>query len=279
MKKAVLHVVTFVIIIGLSCFGASKLFPEERILARIGNLAITQTDVDEMIKLKRGNPSPGLQEKKDIINSLIRNSLIGMEAEREKLDQNPEFQSRLKMLKNDLLMREYISQKIEPLVTVKDEEIEEILRQNPNLIPKETVTVKEILVNTEKEAEGIYQELKKGADFSKIAVEKSISPSKTKGGLIGEVSRGQLPPPLGTVLFSLNEGEFSQPTKTDEGFRIFYIVSKKKLDPDRAKMLEGKLREKILDLQKRNKIEAILQKKVEELKKEIKVETYFDQLK
>ena len=282
MKKMVLHVVVLVTIIGLYGFGASKLFPEERILARVGDWTVTQIDLDELIKryesIRKGNPY-GLTEKKDLINMLIKNSLISMEAEKEKLDQKPEFQSRLKMVKNELLVREYISQKIEPFVTVKNEEVEEILKQNPNLIPKETVTIKEILVKTEKEAEEVYQELKKGADFSKIATEKSISRTKTKEGLIGTISRGQLPPPLETVVFNLKEGEFSKPIKTDEGFRIFYLVSRKEMDPEQIKILEGKLREKIAQVAKSRKVEAMIEKKIEELKKQIKVETYFDQLK
>jgi peptidyl-prolyl cis-trans isomerase C len=282
MKKMVLYSVVIFIITGLSVFGASKLFSEEKILARVGERVITQNDLDEMIKryesIRKGNPY-GLDEKKELINMLIKNSLISMEAEREKLDQKPEFQSKLKMYKNELLVREYISQKIEPFVTVKNEEVEEILKQNPNLIPKETLTIKEILVKTEKEAEEIYQELKKGADFSKIATEKSISRTKTKEGLIGTISRGQLPPPLETVVFNLKEGEYSKPIKADEGFQIFYLVSRKEMDPEQMKVLEGKLREKIIQMGKSKKIGAIIEKKIEELKNQIKVETYFDQLK
>jgi peptidyl-prolyl cis-trans isomerase C len=282
MKKMVLYSVVIFMITGLSVFGASKLFSEEKILARVGDRTITQSDLDELIKryesIRKGNPY-SIDQKKELINMLIRNSLISMEAEREKIDQKPEVQSKLKMYKNELLTAEYISQKIEPLVTVKNEEIEEILKQNPNLIPKERLTVKEILVKTEKEAEEIYQELKNGADFSKIATEKSISRTKTKEGLIGTISRGQLPPPLETVVFNLKEGEFSKPVKTDEGFQIFYLVSRKEMDPEQIKILEGKLREKVIQLQKNKKVEAMMEKKTEELKKQIKVETYFDQLK
>ncbi len=278
----VFHVAVFVIIIGLYGLGASKLFPEEKILARIGNRTVIQSDLDELIKryepLRQGKPY-SLDEKRELINMLIKSSLINIEAEREKLDQKPEFQTRLKMYKNELLMREYISQKIEPFVTVKGEEIDEILRKNPNLIPKERLTLREILVKTEKEAVEIYDELKKGADFSKIAAEKSISATKIKGGLMGEISRGQLASPLETAVFDLKEGEFSKPIQTDKGFQIFYSVSKRRTDSAQLKMLEGKLRGKIIQLEKSKKIEAMLQKKIEELKKEIKVETYLDQLK
>jgi len=282
MRKNGARWIMLFMITALFVFGTSKVFPEDKILARVGDRAITQIDLDELIKryesIRKGNPY-SLDEKKELVNTLVRNTLLSMEAEREKLDQNPEVKSRLKMYKNELLTMEYIAQKIEPLVTVKNEEIEGMLKQNPNLIPKERLTLKEILVKTEKEAEEIYQELKKGADFSKIAAEKSISQTKTREGLIGTISRGQLPPPLEAVAFSLKEGEFSKPIKTDQGFQIFYLVSRKEMDPEQIKVLEGKLRERVTQLLKNGKIGPMVDKKIEELKKEINVETYFDQLK
>jgi parvulin-like peptidyl-prolyl isomerase len=166
-----------------------------------------------------------------------------------------------------------------PFVTVREEEVEEVLKRNPNLIPKEMVTIREILVNTEKEADEIFQELLKGADFSKMAAEKSTAQSKSKGGLVGSITKGHLSPPLEAIVFNLKEGEFSKPIKTDEGFQIVYLHSKKEEAPEKIRALEEKVRGKVLQLEKNKKIEAILEKKVEKLKKGIKVEAYFDQIK
>lgn len=279
----VLYSVAIFMITGLSVMGASKLFSEsEKILAKIGERVVTQSYFDEWVKryepFRKGNPFT-LDEKKELLNNLIKGYLIGIEAEREKLHEKPEFQAKLKMYKDELLVREYIAQKIDPFITVKDEEVEELMRKTPLLLPKETLTLKEILVKTEKEAEEIYQELKKGVDFSKMATEKSNSRTKTKGGLIGTISRGQLPPSLEAVAFQLKEGEFSKPIKTDEGFQIIYLVSKKERSQEEIKQLEGKVREKIIQLEKNKKAEAMMEKKVEELRKQVKVEIYFDQLK
>ena len=278
----VLYWVALSMIIGLCAFGVSELFPEEKILARIGKRVITQTDLDELLKryesLRKDNPFT-LEEKKNYLNMLIRATYFSMEAEREKLNEKPEIQSKLKIAKDDVLASEYITTKIVPFVTVKEGEVDEIMKQNPQLVPKEMLTLREILVKSEQEAEEIYQDLKKGSDFLKLATEKSISRSKTSGGLLGTISRGQLPPDLETIVFKLKEGEFSKPIKSDEGFRILYLVSRKERSPEEIKILEGKVREKIIQLEKNKKMEAMLEKKVEELKKQIKVETYLDQLK
>ncbi len=272
-----------VMITGLCFFDSSIIFSaSDKVLARIGDKVITQTDLSEWMKryetLRKGNPFT-YDEKKELLNKIIKGYLIGIEAEREKIDKKPEFQARLNMYRNELLVREYITQKVDPLIKLKDSELEEIMKKYPQLVPKEMLTLKEILVKTEKEAEEIYQELKKGADFSKMVTEKSISQTKTKDGLIGTISRGQLPPPLEEAAFQLKEGEFSKPVNTAEGFRILYLVSKKQRSQEEGKELEGKVREKVIQMEKSKRAQAMIEEKVEALRKQLKVETYFDQLK
>ena len=283
MNRKILPLMLISVALWFCLFGVSELSSEsERILAKVGGKVITQRDLDELMKryesIRKGNPVDP-DEKKRFLSLLISSTLISLEAEKEKLDQKPEIQSNLKIHRTELLTREYVNTKIEPLVTVKDEEIEEILKKNPNLIPKESLTLREILVKTEKEAEEIYQELKKGGDFSKIATDKSISPTKAKGGLIGTLSRGHLPPQVEQVVFQLKEHEFSKPVKTEEGFKLLYLEKREQMSQEKMKMFEGKLREKIVQLEKNKKREALIQTKIEELKKHVKVETYFDQLK
>jgi peptidyl-prolyl cis-trans isomerase C len=282
MKRILLYGVVIFAIIGLSGFVRSELFSaSEKILARVGEKVITQSDLDELMKryepFMKGAPFNS-QEKKDLLNVLIKSTLIVTEAEKEKMDEKPEVQLKLKMYKNEILAKEYIASKIEPFVKVSDQEVEEVLKKNPNLIPKEMVTIREILVKTEKEADEIFQGLLKGADFSKMAAERSTAQSKSKGGLVGPFTKGHLSPSLEAIVFNLKEGEFSKPIKTEEGFQIVYLLSKKEEAPEKIKALEEKVRVKVLQLEKNKKIEAILERKVEELKKGIKVETYFDQI-
>lgn len=282
MKRVIISWAIVLAVIGLGGFTGSQLLSEsEKVLAKVGDKVITQKDLDEMVKgyesMRRGNPY-NLQEKKELLDNLIKKALLVAEAEKGKMDEKPEFQVKLKLYKDELLAREFVTQKIEPLVTVKDEELEEIMRKNPNLIPKEMITYKEILVKTEKEAEGIYGDLKKGSDFSVVAAAKSLSQSRSKGGVVGPVARGSLPPPVEAIVFSLKEGEFSKPIKTEEGFQIVYLVSRKERSPQEIKVLEGKVREQILKLEKNRRTQALLEEKLGELRKQIKVETYYDQL-
>lgn len=77
-----------------------------------------------------------------------------------------------------------------------------------------------ILVKTEQEAKLILDQLNKGESFSKIATEKSLCPSKRKGGDLGTFGHGQMVREFERTAFSLQKGQVSQPVKTEFGWHI-----------------------------------------------------------
>ncbi len=282
MKRKIFNRLFIFGLLALLLFWVPKLFSEsETILAKIGKTVITQSDLNEymekMAQLKKGDAFSS-EDKKVLLDSLVRGAIITMEAEKEKLDQKPEIKSKLNIFRSDLLIQEYVNNKIQPFAAVTDKEIDEKFKGNPNLLPKETLTLKEIVVKTEKEAESIYKELKKGEDFSKLASEKSVAPSKTKGGQMRPISKGYLPKDLEEVAFNLKKGEFSKPIKTEEGFYILYLVERKERSPEELKRLEGIIKEKIKKIEESRKLEAMIEMKVEELKKDTKIEVYYNRI-
>jgi len=282
MGRKTLFLGATIFILGLSVVLASQLFSEsEIVLAKVGEALITQRNLDELInkytQIRKGNPLT-VEDKKMLLDNFIKGTVLAMEAEREKMDQRPEVKSKLKVYRAEVLMQEYVNSKIQPSITVTESEVEEKLRENPNLVPRVTVTLKEILVKTEKEAAAIYEDLKKGKDFSTIASEKSLAPTGVNGGHKRPVSPGQMSKALEEVAFKLKKGELSKPIKTDEGYYILSLVDKKERAPEEIKKLEGVIKEKIKQIEIAKKTQEMVGKKVEELKKNTKIEVYYDRI-
>lgn len=82
------------------------------------------------------------------------------------------------------------------------------------------VHVAHILVKTEQEAKSISDQLSKGANFSKLAMEKSLCPSGKRGGDLGTFGRGKMVREFENAAFSLQKGQVSQPVKTEFGWHI-----------------------------------------------------------
>ena len=219
-----------------------------------------------------------------MLDNLVKSLVIAMEAEKDKLDESPDFKSKMKLYRVELLVQEYFVNKVNPTITVTDEELDRVMKDHPGLVPKETLQLKEILVKTEKEAEVIYNQLKdvkdvdKGAEFAKVAVEKSLSDTRVNGGSLRPVTRGTLPKALEEVAFSMKEGELSKPIKAEKGFYILYLLDRKERSTEEMTRLTTQVRDRVKQIEISNKAQAVYQKKAEELKSQTKVEVYYDRI-
>jgi len=281
MSKRILIAGVVMLIFGVSFVLAGRVFSEsEVILAKVGDKVITQKDFEEFLQKNmsmRRNRAYSPEEKRAMLDNLIRSLAIVAEAEKEKLDETPDFKSKMKLYRVEVLVQETFA-KILPTVKVTDEEIEALVKQNPALTPQETLQMKEIMVKTEKEAEAIYDELKKGADFAKIAVDKSKSETRISGGNMRPVTRGMLPKPVEEVAFSLKQGEISKPIKTDKGYYILYMTERKEKTPEEMEKLMVQIKDKLRSIESSKKAQDVLMKKAEELKSKLKVEAYYDRI-
>ena len=94
-------------------------------------------------------------------------------------------------------------------------------------------------------AESVIKEARAGKDFAQLAKRESNDPTAAKGGNIGWIAAGQMPPPIDTAIFTLNKGAVSEPIETPAGFQIFKVddlkeertLSLKEARDDIAKML------------------------------------------
>ncbi len=80
-----------------------------------------------------------------------------------------------------------------------------------------------ILVKTEEEADIVMAEISQGKDFSEIAREKSLCPSKEKGGNLGWIKKNQMVKEFEDACFMGSKGEIIGPIKTQFGWHIIQI--------------------------------------------------------
>lgn len=81
-----------------------------------------------------------------------------------------------------------------------------------------------ILAKTEAEAQEILKQLQAGADFQQLATQKSIAPSRDRGGDLGDAYPGDFSKEFETAILALKVGEVSGVVKTQQGFAIFKRV-------------------------------------------------------
>jgi peptidyl-prolyl cis-trans isomerase C len=95
---------------------------------------------------------------------------------------------------------------------------------------KEEVHASHILVEKEDLAKELYKKVKDGADFAKLAKEKSADRgSAVKGGDLGYFTKDQMVPEFAEAAFDLKKGEISEPVKSAFGWHIIKLQDRRKL--------------------------------------------------
>jgi parvulin-like peptidyl-prolyl isomerase len=105
-------------------------------------------------------------------------------------------------------------------------EVEQYYQQHPEEFQSgDRVRVKQILVHDEQQASEIARELRRGRPFEELSNRYSSAANAKRGGDIGYVARGDLPPSFENEIFALKPGAVSKVIRTDSNFHIFKVES------------------------------------------------------
>lgn len=85
------------------------------------------------------------------------------------------------------------------------------------------VVASHILVKTESEANSVWYDVTHGKDFCEVAMQKSICPSRKKGGSLGLFGRNQMVKEFEDACFSGKKGQIVGPVKTQFGWHVIKI--------------------------------------------------------
>ena len=88
-------------------------------------------------------------------------------------------------------------------------------------------SARHILVASEASCEELKKKIEAGADFSAVAKEHSECPSGSRGGELGEFGRGEMVREFDEVVFGAEIGKVHGPIKTQFGYHLLEITSRR----------------------------------------------------
>jgi peptidyl-prolyl cis-trans isomerase D len=119
---------------------------------------------------------------------------------------------------------------------------------------------------TREKVESVLERLRKGEDFDKLAKEFSQdTASAAKGGDLGFFTRGTMVKPFEDAVFSMKEGELSEPVRSRFGW---HIIELEKIQPAQVETLDD-VKDAIAKLLRREKLKDMAWEKANEAYDEI----------
>ncbi|AZN39510.1 peptidylprolyl isomerase [Paenibacillus albus] len=170
----------------------------------------------------------------------------------------------LEDLKKQTPMQIRIRKLVQPLVKVTDAEVKQYFEANKEMYDQpEQVKASHILVATKADADAIMKQLKAGADFAKLAKEKSLDTgSKEAGGDLGYFGKGVMVAEFEKAAFALKTGELGGPVKTEFGYHIIKVFDHKAAKAATFAEYQAEIKEQLI----RQKVSARSASWLEELK-------------
>ncbi len=203
---------------------------DNAIIARVGTLAVTQSELDEAVaSLGARNKNIGTPEgKKAVLEQLVANKLLLLDAQKNLLEYDPVFKAELKKVKEDLLVNFALTKALESVKAPTDEQAKAYYEENKDhFIGEETVSTSHILVDSAEKAQSVLDEINAGfLSFEDAARKYSSCPSSENGGNLGEFTKGQMVPEFDAAVFSMEVGEIKGPVKTQFGHHLIRLNAK-----------------------------------------------------
>lgn len=283
-----------ILLLALAVSGCSK---ADEYVAKVNGQQISKKQYEERLKgvqtyLEKQGIDFSTDEGKAMLENIrneVLEGMIGAELIRQEISKNswdvnhPEVNEQIDNLKAQLVNKDYrewlkgqamteedvrnyftFTYFVGKDVTVTDQEIKQQFESNYDKYggQPEQVKARHILVKTEEEAREIIKELQAGANFAKLAREKSIEPAaKTSGGDLGYFPRGRMVPEFEEAAFSQPVGVISpEPVKTKFGYHVILVEDHKQaVKPDFAKV-KDQVREDALALARNLKVQSYYSK-------------------
>jgi len=202
-------------------------------VAEIDGTKIYLSDVERTAAsqglIPEGSPlTPGQPVFQKILDELIDQRLLALDALRQSLDQDDETRRRLSASRERILGNVLVEAHLKN--TVNETTIRRMYDEQASLRNRgDEVQARHILLKDEDTAKSIAKKLAEGADFAALAREMSEDEgSRDRGGNLGYFTNDMLEPTFTSVAFSTPKGTISEPFKTDYGWHILQVQNRRK---------------------------------------------------
>lgn len=200
-------------------------------VAKVNGVTIPQARADVLLREVTAQGRPDSPELRNMVKEeLINREVMVQEAIRLGLNKNPEVSAQVDLARQNILVGAFLNEmaKRNP---VSDEALKKAQERFKDSPAAQEYRARHILVATEAEAKEIITQIKGGADFAKIAAEKSRDEgNKAQGGDLQWAAPSTYVRPFAEALARLKKGQMTDdPVQTNFGWHVIRVDDQRAL--------------------------------------------------
>lgn len=182
--------------------------------------------------IDRGDPlGPGSPLYDQLLDELIDQRLLALEAMRRGLDETDETRRRIAAAQERILGNILVETVVDSAVT--EDGIRRMYEEQVDLVELgDEVRARHILVDTLEEARAIVAELEGGADFAQLALDRSKDDTtRLEGGDLGYFTPEMVTSAFARAAFDTPVGRVSEPFRSEYGWHVLKVEDRRADEP------------------------------------------------
>ena len=197
--------------------------PVKAVVAVVNGKEITQDVLNQYLSVVQRSADPKKNDPRSALDDLVATEIALQEARKTDILSRDEIKQRIEDFKRNILLTTWTKEKVEAF-EVSDEELETIYQERVKKDANDEFKARHILLKTEDEAKAVIAEIAGGADFVKVATEKSTGPSASNGGDLGWFKSATMVKAFSDAVKAMKVGGVSEtPVKTQFGYHVIKL--------------------------------------------------------
>jgi len=197
--------------------------PVKTVVAVVNGKEITQDVLNQYLSVVQRSADPKKNDPRSALDDLVATEIALQEARKTDILERAEIKQRIEDFKRNILLTTWTKEKVEAF-KVTDEEVTKVYEDRVKKDANDEFKARHILLATEDEAKAVITELAGGADFVKVAAEKSTGPSAKNGGDLGWFKSATMVKPFSDAVKGMKVGGVSEtPVKTQFGYHVIKL--------------------------------------------------------
>ncbi|HBC46754.1 MAG TPA: hypothetical protein DEO84_07080 [candidate division Zixibacteria bacterium] len=192
------------------------------VLAKVNGEVLTYEDLKLQFSAEYRDQLRG-KDLQNAIDTWINTELLAQQGRKLGLDKGPEMAAIMRFRENDAIAGRVIESEVTIKAVASQAEIDSAYKAEGDRL-----RASHIMVGTEPEAQAIYNRLKKGDDFTKLAQDYSLDKQTgAQGGDMGYFTisqAAQFDSNFAEAASKLKVGDYSQPVKSRYGYHIVMLT-------------------------------------------------------